>query len=65
VGLEHPSNPSLAVGYVELENGSLCASSGYKRKFGTSHHILDARKGESASHIWGTFIEAPCSLVAD
>ena len=66
VALEHPADPSVAVGTVRLDGGFLCASSGLRRRFGQgSHHLVDARAGASARDVLGSFVEARDGMLAD
>lgn len=46
VGLEHPYDPTKAIGVVELQDAALCASAVNRRAWGDGlHHVLDARTG--------------------
>jgi thiamine biosynthesis lipoprotein len=66
VGLEHPFDPSKAIGVVTLENESLCASGSNRRVWGEGlHHILDGRTGEPTSDIIATWAIAADGLLAD
>lgn len=47
VALEHPYDPSAAIGVVEVADRALCASAVNRRTWGDGlHHVLDARTGE-------------------
>jgi len=66
VGLEHPFDPSKAIGVVTLENESLCASGSNRRVWGEGlHHILDGRTGAPTSDIIATWAIAKNGLLAD
>ena len=70
VGLEHPFDPSLAIGVYELSNGALCASAPGRRAWGTAlhpglHHILDGVSGEPTTKVAATWAAASTGLVAD
>jgi FAD:protein FMN transferase len=70
VGLEHPFDPSLAIGVYELSNGALCASAPGRRAWGTAlhpglHHILDGISGEPTTTVAATWAAASTGLVAD
>jgi len=70
VGLEHPFDPSLAIGVYELSNGALCASAPGRRAWGTAlhpglHHILDGISGEPTTKVAATWAAASTGLVAD
>ncbi|MFF5627234.1 FAD:protein FMN transferase [Microbacterium sp. NPDC012755] len=46
IGLEHPFDPTKAVGIVSLQDAALCASAINRRAWGDGlHHVLDARTG--------------------
>ena len=66
VGLEHPFDPTQAIGICELQNASICASAPNRRSWGDGiHHILDATTGEPTNTIAATWACAPSGLVAD
>jgi thiamine biosynthesis lipoprotein len=66
VGLEHPFDPSKAIGVVTIENESLCASGSNRRVWGSGlHHILDGRTGAPTSDIIATWAIAANGLLAD
>jgi thiamine biosynthesis lipoprotein len=66
VALEHPFDPTKAIGIAELGNGSLCASGSNRRVWGEGlHHILDGRTGLPASDVLATWVVAPTGLLAD
>jgi thiamine biosynthesis lipoprotein len=66
IALEHPLDPSLAIGVVELQSGSICASGSNRRVWGEgSHHILDGRTGEPTRDVIATWAIAETALAAD
>jgi thiamine biosynthesis lipoprotein len=66
VALEHPTDPTLAIGIFELRDGALCASAPGRRTWGNGlHHILDGLTGEPTSSVAATWAAAPTALVAD
>lgn len=66
IGLEHPFDPSRAIGVVEVTDGSLCASAINRRAWGDGlHHVLDARTGEPVRTIAATWAVAPTAMGAD
>jgi thiamine biosynthesis lipoprotein len=66
IALEHPFDPSLAIGVVELRRGSICASGSNRRVWGEGlHHILDGRTGEPTRDVIATWAIAETALVAD
>ena len=67
VALEHPHDPQMAVGVVELAPGTaLCASAVNRRAWGDGlHHVLDGRTGEPTRDVVATWVVADSGLVAD
>jgi thiamine biosynthesis lipoprotein len=66
VGLEHPFDPTQAIGVCELQNASICASAPNRRSWGDGlHHILDATTGEPTDAVAATWAYAATGLVAD
>jgi len=70
VALEHPADPSKAIGVVELSgtdaDAALCASASNRRAWGEGlHHVLDAITGEPTPDVIATWAIAPTALVAD
>jgi thiamine biosynthesis lipoprotein len=56
VALEHPRDPTKAIGVVALANGALCASASNRRAWGPGlHHILDATTGEPTRSVIATW----------
>ena len=66
IALEHPLDPTKAVGIANLENRALCASAINRRTWGEGlHHVLDALTGEPTSEVIATWAVAPTALEAD
>jgi thiamine biosynthesis lipoprotein len=66
VGLEHPFDPTQAIGICDLSNASLCASAPGRRSWGPGlHHILDATTGLPTDTIAATWAHASSGLQAD
>lgn len=66
VGLEHPYDPTRAIGVVELRDAALCASAVNRRAWGDGlHHVLDARTGEPVRTVVATWAIAPTAMRAD
>ena len=56
VALEHPRDPTRAIGVVTLSNAALCASASNRRAWGAGlHHVLDAITGEPTSRVIATW----------
>ncbi|MFT4189098.1 MAG: FAD:protein FMN transferase [Aeromicrobium sp.] len=67
VALEHPGDPRLAVGVVDLAPGqALCGSSVNRRAWGDGlHHVLDARTGQPVRSVVATWATAGSAALAD
>lgn len=68
VALEHPADPTRAIGVVELEpEDALCGSATNRRSWGDGlHHVLDGRTGRPSSDVVATWVVVPQScMVAD
>lgn len=66
VALEHPLDPSRAIGIVTVRDQALCASAINRRAWGNGlHHVLDARTGQPV-RTWGaTWAVGPDAMRAD
>lgn len=66
VALEHPYDPSRAIGVVTLTGGALCASATNRRAWGAGlHHVLDGRTGSPVDEVVATWALAPDAVIAD
>jgi FAD:protein FMN transferase len=65
VGLENPLNTSEAIGIVQLNSQSLCASAGNKRTWGEFNHIIDPSELQSPSEILASWVVASDTMTAD
>lgn len=66
IALEHPLDPTKAVGVAELTDGAFCASATTRRTWGDGiHHVLDAVTGMPTRGVLATWVLAPTALVAD
>lgn len=67
VALEHPGDPTMAIGVVELPPGlALCASATNRRAWGAGlHHVLDGRTGRPVDDIVATWVVADTCMRAD
>ncbi|XAS63059.1 FAD:protein FMN transferase [Pseudarthrobacter sp. So.54] len=66
VGLEHPYDPSRAIGIVSLGTGALCASAANRRAWGDGlHHVLDGTTGAPVRTVVASWAMAPSAMVAD
>ncbi|WP_284751239.1 FAD:protein FMN transferase [Arthrobacter sp. efr-133-R2A-120] len=66
VGLEHPYDPTQAIGVVELHDGALCASAANRRAWGDGlHHVLDGATGRPVETVVATWTMAATAMEAD
>jgi thiamine biosynthesis lipoprotein len=65
VGLENPEDATQAIGTADIQNVSICGSSGNRRNWGKFHHIIDPDKVASPIHIKALWVTASTTLVAD
>jgi thiamine biosynthesis lipoprotein len=65
VGLEHPEDPTQAIGIVDLSKGSICGSAGNRRKWGDFNHIINPHTLESSKEIRAVWVIAPTTMLAD
>ncbi len=66
IALEHPADPSKAIGVVELRDGALCASASNRRAWGDGlHHVIDAVTGAPTASVIATWAGAADALHAD
>lgn len=65
VALEHPLDPSKAVGVALLGDGALCASASNRRAWPGAHHLIDALTGAPTRRVIATWVTASSCLVAD
>lgn len=65
VALEHPLDPTRAIGVAVLRDEmALCASATNRRAWGEGlHHILDARTGRPTDEVIATWVVAPQSCM--
>lgn len=66
VALEHPLDPTMAVGVVEVGDAALAGSAVNRRAWGEGlHHVLDARTGMPAGDVIATWVLAADARTAD
>lgn len=66
VALEHPYDPTSAIGLVEVADRALCASAVNRRAWGDGlHHVLDARTGRPVRTWAATWAIADDAMHAD
>ncbi len=66
VGLEHPYDPTQAIGTVPVSGGALCASASNRRAWGDGlHHVLDGTTGRPVTTAVATWTLAETTMLAD
>ncbi len=73
VALEHPADPTKAIGVAEMSSGAICASASNRRSWadgtgesaGTWHHIIDPKTGTPTWDVVATWVIAPSAMIAD
>ncbi|MGV9710911.1 FAD:protein FMN transferase [Gordonia sp. NPDC003424] len=65
IALEHPLDPTKAIGVVELFDGAICASAANRRVWADWHHIVDPRSASPAAEVLATWVIAPDAMTAD
>ncbi|QHC55960.1 thiamine biosynthesis lipoprotein [Rathayibacter tanaceti] len=66
VGLEHPYDPTRAIGVAVPGERALCGSASNRRAWADGlHHVLDGRSGRPVETIVATWVVADTALVAD
>lgn len=66
IALEHPADPTRAIGVVPLRDGALAASAANRRAWGEGlHHVIDAVTGLPTAGVIATWALAPDALHAD
>ena len=66
VALEHPWDPSRAIGVLTLADGALASSATNRRRWGEGlHHVLDARTGAPVERVTATWAVAETAALAD
>jgi thiamine biosynthesis lipoprotein len=66
VALEHPFDPTRAIGVVDVAGGALCASATNRRSWGDGlHHVIDGLTGRPVDSVVATWALAPTTVVAD
>jgi thiamine biosynthesis lipoprotein len=66
VALEHPYDPTKAIGTVPVSGGALCASASNRRVWGDGlHHVLDGTTGRPVTTAVATWTMAADTMLAD
>jgi thiamine biosynthesis lipoprotein len=63
--LEHPLDPSMAIGTLSITEGSVCASAINRRAWGRRNHYFDPHTQESPKDVCATWVYAESAALAD
>ena len=63
--LEHPDDPTLAIGAVMINGYAIAASAPNRRKWGNNHHLLNAKTKRPANANKAIFLLAASGIEAD
>jgi len=65
VGLEDPADPTKVIGTIEIQNTSMCSSSGNRRAWNGHHHIIDPEDATSPDEIIASWVITGYTDIAD
>lgn len=69
IGLEHPDDPTQAIGVASITTGAICGSAGNRRAWNTAqgayHHIINPQTAEPVQDIKAVWVTAPDALTGD
>ncbi|WP_246833572.1 FAD:protein FMN transferase [Williamsia sp. 1138] len=65
IALEHPTDPTKAIGTVMIENNAICGSAGNRRAWADWHHIVDPRSSRPTREVLATWVIADDTMTAD
>lgn len=68
VGVEDPRSTNRLIATLQVSNQAVCTSGSYKRKSPndhTSHHLIDAKTGQSVDGLLSATVVGPTAILAD
>ncbi|WP_372436059.1 FAD:protein FMN transferase [Williamsia soli] len=65
IALEHPTDPTKAIGTVVIENNAICGSASNRRAWADWHHIVDPRSSRPTREVLATWVVADDTMTAD
>lgn len=65
IGLEHPADSTKIIGICEIQNKSICASAGNRRRWGKFHHIINPETMSSPQKVLGTWVISKNAIISD
>ena len=63
--LEHPDDPSMAIGTVRVSNRAIAGSAANRRKWGSMHHLINPKTRRPSSGMKAAFVIAKTGIEAD
>lgn len=65
IAIEHPLEPNIAIATLSLNHQAIATSTSQKRRFGSFHHLLDAKKHTPVNTILSLTTLSSSALTAD
>jgi thiamine biosynthesis lipoprotein len=65
IALEHPVDPTKAIGTVVIENNAICGSASNRRRWADWHHIVDPATAAPTREVLATWAIADDTMTAD
>lgn len=65
IALEHPVDPTKAIGTVVIEDNAICGSASNRRAWADWHHIVNPRTGAPTREVLATWAIAKDTMTAD
>jgi len=65
VGFEHPTDPTQAIGTVEVDGLALACSSPSRRQWRDRHHLVNPKTGEPAKDMMAVYTQSSSVMEAD
>ncbi|AZG45334.1 FAD:protein FMN transferase [Gordonia insulae] len=65
IALEHPIDPTRAIGVITIDGGAICASAANRRAWADWHHIVNPHTASPAREVLATWVIAPDAMTAD
>lgn len=63
--LEHPDDPTVVIGKLELDGRSIAASAPNRRRWGENHHLINVKTKKPAVGVKAIFVIAKTGIEAD
>ena len=63
--LEHPDDPSMAIGTVKVSNSAIAGSAANRRRWNGMHHLIDPKARRPSTGMKAAFVAAKTGMEAD